>query len=176
MQNSPEKIFVSYSWDSKEHQQWVLDLVKNLRQEGLDANYDQGITATSTVNLNQMMVEHMRDDDYILIVLTEKHTAKANDFVGGVGFETILSLPIIQQHLDKLIILIRQPNVLQKTIPFHLQGVNYIDLSDNSNFEEKFEELIYRLQKVPMFDLGVLLEKREFDCLKIRKKMQRCML
>ncbi|MGY3190577.1 toll/interleukin-1 receptor domain-containing protein [Lysinibacillus sp. TE18511] len=83
MQNSPEKIFVSYSWDSKEHQQWVLDLVKNLRQEGLDANYDQGITATSTVNLNQMMVEHMRDDDYILIVLTEKHTAKANDFVGG---------------------------------------------------------------------------------------------
>ncbi|MFJ7827596.1 toll/interleukin-1 receptor domain-containing protein [Psychrobacillus sp. NPDC096623] len=160
MRNSPEKVFVSYSWDSDEHKQWILDLVRKLRQEGYDANFDRAITATSTVNLNQMMVEHMRDDDYILLVVTEQYTAKADGFLGGVGFETILSLPIIQQHLDKLIILTRQPSVLQKGIPFHLQGINYIDFSNPSDFEEKFEELIHRLQKVPMFDLGPIGEKK----------------
>jgi len=160
MRNSPEKVFVSYSWDSEEHKLWVLDLVRKLRQEGYDANFDRAITSTSTVNLNQMMVEHMRDDDYILLVLTEQYTTKADGFVGGVGFETILSLPIIQQHLDKLIILTRQPSVLQKGIPFHLQGINYIDFSNPSDFEGKFEELIHRLQKVPIFDLGPIGEKK----------------
>ncbi len=42
-----------------------------------------------------MMVEHMRDDD-IVMVLTENYTVMADGFTGGVGFETILSLPIIQ--------------------------------------------------------------------------------
>ncbi|MGH0545592.1 toll/interleukin-1 receptor domain-containing protein [Bacillus cereus] len=160
MHSSPEKVFVSYSWDSEEHKQWVLELVRKLRSEGYDANFDRGITSTSTVNLNQMMVEHMRDDDYIIIVLTEKYTVKADGFAGGVGFETLLSLPIIQQNLDKLIILTRQPAVLQKVIPFHLQGINYIDFSNLAEFDDKFEELIYRLQKVPMFDLGPIGEKK----------------
>ncbi|EML6324590.1 hypothetical protein CN995_20320 [Bacillus cereus] len=160
MGNSPEKVFISYSWDSEEHQLWVLELVRKLRSEGYDANYDRGITSTSTVNLNQMMVEHMRDDDYIIMILTEKYAVKADDFAGGVGFETILSLPIIQQNLNKLIILTRQPAVLQKVIPFHLQGINYIDFSNPAEFGNKFEELVYRLQETPMFDIGPIGEKK----------------
>ncbi|WP_312756074.1 toll/interleukin-1 receptor domain-containing protein [Rummeliibacillus suwonensis] len=160
MSNNPEKVFISYSWDSKEHQNWVIYLATKLRSEGYDANLDQSITATSTVNLNQMMVEHIRDDDYIIMILTEKYTTKADDFDGGVGFETILSLPIIQQNLEKLIILIRQPTVTHKSIPFHLKGINYIDFSDPEKFNDKFEELVHRLQKVPFFDLGPIGEKR----------------
>lgn len=159
MLNNPERIFISYSWDSVEHQDWVLNLVRRLRAEGYDANYDRGIT-TNTVNLNQMMVEHMRDDDYIIIILTEKYADKANGFIGGVGFETILSMPIIQQNLEKLIIILRQPALHQKAIPFHLQGINYIDFSDDHDFSEKFEELMYRIQKVPMFELGPIGEKK----------------
>ncbi len=160
MSHSPEKVFVSYSWDSLEHQQWILDLVNRLREEGYDANFDRGITSTSTVNLNKMMVEHMRDDDYIIMVLTDKYTMKADGFEGGVGFETLLSLPIIQQNLDKLIIIIKQPGYVKKNIPFHLQGINYLDFSDSGKFEECFEELIYRLQKVPMFELKPVGEKK----------------
>lgn len=160
MSQSPEKVFVSYSWDSLEHQQWILELVNKLRDEGYDANFDRGITSTSTVNLNQMMIEHMRDDDYIIMVLTDKYTAKANGFEGGVGFETLLSLPIIQQNLDKLIILIKQPDYVKKNIPFHLQGINYLDFSDPENFDERFEELVYRLQKVQMFELKPIGQKK----------------
>lgn len=160
MSQSPEKVFVSYSWDSLEHQQWILELVNKLRDEGYDANFDRGITSTSTVNLNQMMIEHMRDDDYIIMVLTDKYTAKANGFEGGVGFETLLSLPIIQQNLDKLIILIKQPDYVKKNIPFHLQGINYLDFSDPEKFDERFEELVYRLQKVQMFELKPIGQKK----------------
>ena len=160
MNQNPEKVFVSYSWDSPEHQHWILQLVNKLREEGYDANFDRAITSTSTINLNQMMVEHMRDDDYIIFVLTDKYTMKADGFEGGVGFETLLSLPIIQQNLDKLIIIIRQPGFVKKNIPFHLQGINYLDFSDPQKFEESFEELIHRLQKVPMFELKPIGTKK----------------
>ncbi|HFF4506338.1 TPA: SEFIR domain-containing protein, partial [Acinetobacter baumannii] len=35
------KIFISYSWSSPEHEQWVLDLAENLMQDGIDIALDK---------------------------------------------------------------------------------------------------------------------------------------
>ena len=35
------KVFISYSWTSNEHQQWVLDLATALRDNGVDAILDK---------------------------------------------------------------------------------------------------------------------------------------
>jgi hypothetical protein len=34
------KVFISYSWGSAEHQQWVLDLATQLRESSVDAIID----------------------------------------------------------------------------------------------------------------------------------------
>lgn len=35
------KIFISYSWSSPEHEQWVIDLAENLMQDGIDIALDK---------------------------------------------------------------------------------------------------------------------------------------
>jgi hypothetical protein len=35
------KLFVSYSWSSPEHEQWVIDLATQLRESGVDVILDK---------------------------------------------------------------------------------------------------------------------------------------
>ena len=39
--NTPPKVFISYSWSSPEHEQFVLDLATQLRESGIDAILDK---------------------------------------------------------------------------------------------------------------------------------------
>lgn len=159
MSSELEKVFISYSWDSDDHQEWIAHLVRSLRMEGYDANYDQNITSDSTVNLNRMMVEEIRDNDFIILVITEKYAEKADSFSGGVGFESELLLSLVNNNRKKIILIIRQPDVSPKKVPFYLEGFHYFDFSGRS-FKGPFEELIHRLQKTPKFDIGEIGEKR----------------
>lgn len=159
MEKNKENIFVSYSWDSQEHQEWVAYLVRRLRNEGYNATYDQYITSQKTINLNRMMVEHIQNDDFIIIVVTENYTKKADEFIGGVGYETELLLSIINENRDKIIVVMKQPDISPKKIPFYLKGYHYIDFSSD-DFESSLDDLIYRLQKTPKYDIGEVGEKR----------------
>ena len=66
------KVFVSYSWDSNEHNEWVSKFVSKLRSNGVDAKYDRLLTQRGTTNLDKMMVEEIKNSDYVLVILTEK--------------------------------------------------------------------------------------------------------
>lgn len=146
--------FISYSWDSTSHQEWVVRLANKLRKdEGVDAKVDVFETQTSTVNLNQMMISNMRDNDFVIFVLTEKYAEKADALEGGVGFETMLSLPVLRKNPNKLIFLMRHQGNFEKAFPFHLDGYYAIDFSNDNQFEEKFEELLYRIDGVPLYKM-----------------------
>mgnify|MGYP001290363638 FL=1 len=99
--------FISYSWDSEEHKEWVVGLVNLLRDNGVDASADFFETQRGTTNLYSMMVENIRDKDYIIIVLTPEYAKKADSLQGGVGFETSMLIPLIQENLQKIIPIIR---------------------------------------------------------------------
>ena len=38
------KVFISYSWDNSEHEEWVMAFANELRQKGVDATIDKFIT------------------------------------------------------------------------------------------------------------------------------------
>jgi hypothetical protein len=143
--------FISYGWDSEEHKQLVMDFANLLRRNGVNATIDRFITQSNTTNLNAMMIKNMRNNDFIIVVLTEKFAEKADNFQGGVGFETLLSLPILQENPDKLIFVLRHKSNFRNAFPFHLQGYYAINFSDDRNFDESFEELLHRIQDVPLY-------------------------
>lgn len=146
--------FISYSWDSEEHKQWVMDFANLLRSKGgVNATIDRFITQSNTTNLNAMMIKNMRNNDFVIVVLTEKFAEKADNFQGGVGFETLFSLPILQENPDKLIFVLRHKTNFRNAFPFHLQGNYAIDFSDDSKFDESFQELIHRIQGVPLYEM-----------------------
>ena len=70
----PKKVFISYSWDSKEHQEWVVALTNELRSTyGVDAKCD---VLLDNPNLFSMMVQEANVNDKIIIVDTKRYTEK----------------------------------------------------------------------------------------------------
>ncbi|MHB1421331.1 MAG: toll/interleukin-1 receptor domain-containing protein, partial [Bacillota bacterium] len=118
--------FISYSWDSEEHKDWVTSLVNLLRNNGVDATFDVFETQKGTVNLNAMMLKNIKDNDYTIIVLTQNYAKKADAFQGGVGFETNMLISYIQENLQKIIPIMRCKGDKAKAAPFYLSGVHYI--------------------------------------------------
>ncbi len=157
--NKVPSAFVSYSWDSKEHQEWVLGLVNLLRENGVDATADAFETQKGTVNLYNMMIDKIRSTDFTVIVLTPEYAAKADEFQGGVGFETALLVPFIQENLQKIIPIMKYTGGKDNAIPFYLKGVHYIDFSNKSEFDEKFNELLHRIHRIDLIEKSPLGEK-----------------
>lgn len=156
-------MFISYSWDSKSHQEWVLHLVNQLRIKGVNATADVFETQSKSINLYKMMVNHLRDSDYIIIVLTEEFAKKADSFQGGVGFESQLTLPFIKENDNKLITIARHQGNLNDVFPFHLEGQHVIDFSNNLTFDEKLEELLYRIYEKEIYHVEPLGEIPTFE-------------
>ncbi|MCM3412698.1 toll/interleukin-1 receptor domain-containing protein [Metabacillus litoralis] len=148
--------FISYSWDSEEHKQWVMDLANLLRRNRVDATIDRFITQSNTTNLNTMMVSNIKNNDFLIVVLTKKFAEKSDNLQGGVGFETMLSLPVLLENPDKLIFILRHKGSFKDAFPFHLKGYYAIDFSDVNNFNDSFQELLHRIYGVPLYEMEPL--------------------
>lgn len=149
-------VFISYSWDSTEHKNWVTALANELRRNGIDAKIDEFITQRGTVNLNRMMIENIRDRDYSLVVLTENYAEKANTFNGGVGYETSLLINEVIENSNKIIPIMKCKKDAKKATPFYLKDITYIDFTNDSNLSEKFEELLYKILNVDRIEMEPL--------------------
>lgn len=159
----PKKVFVTYSWDSQEHEIWVMQLVNTLRKnDGIDATLDKYILQDGTNNLNRMMVDNIHNYDYIVVVLTENYKERANKEIGGVGFESTILMDIIKnpQERYKIIPLNRHNENFNATIPNFLRGYNLIDVSD-MKLEEGYNELVRKIREVPKYVIPELGKGKE---------------
>ena len=148
--NENPKVFISYSWDSKEHEEWVMKFYATLRENGIDAKLDKFETQDKTVNLNHMMVKNIRDNDYTIVIMTDKYAEKANQLSGGVGTETQMLYNYILTNTNKIIPI--KKDTSDKCIPFYLEGLSYINFSDNEKLSESFEELLHRILGIKKYE------------------------
>ena len=144
------KVFISYSHDSPEHKHWVLELGTKLVQKGVDVVLDRW-DLTPGDNFTQFMEAGVRDLDWVLVICTDNYVRKANDREGGVGYEVqIVTAQFVENlGIDKFIPIIRQASGQEK-MPTFLGGRVYIDFTDDSQFNEKFNDLLYKLYEVPV--------------------------
>lgn len=157
------KVFVTYSWDSSSHQEWVRGLVNTLRTtDGINATFDKHIIQQGTINLNRMMVDNIYENDFIVIVLTENYAKKANEELGGVGVESNYLMNILNdpKKKDKIIILNKHDGNSKSTIPNFLDGYNYIDISDEE-FKTGYDKLVYQIHGIDQFEIPKLGKVRE---------------
>lgn len=166
------KVFVSYSWDSSEHKEWVTSFVNILRQNGVNATSDVFETQRNTVNLNTMMVTNIKNSDFTIVVLTPTYAEKADELQGGVGFETGMLISFIQENMKKIIPILRIKENGRKSIPFYLTGVHYIDFSDETKFEEKFKELLHKIYAVDLVEKSPLGQKPDLRSQKTKSLNQ----
>ena len=143
------KVFISYSHDSPEHKRWVSELGAKLRHDGVDAILDQWDLGPGD-DVTQFMERGIIDSDRVLVVCTDSYVSKANAGEGGVGYERMIVTVQLVRDLgtNKFIPIIRQASSEQK-VPTCLGTRFYIDFTDESQFDEKFDELIRELHQVP---------------------------
>ena len=82
---SSPTVFISYSWDSDEHREWVAGFADYLRNAGADVLFDGNLKLGQ--RLPKFMEQSIAKADYVVIICTENYKAKADGRIGGVGYE-----------------------------------------------------------------------------------------
>lgn len=137
----PPKVFVSYSWDSPEHKQWVAQLCGHLRQHGIDITLDQWHLRLGE-DMGAFMEKSIREADRVLVICTESYVAKTRARKGGAGYEHMILTGEMMQNLGttKFIPVIKQSNE-PIALPAELQTRHYINLSGGTDFQENLAHL-----------------------------------
>ena len=136
------KIFISYSWSSPEHEEWVLELAENLIKDGIDIALDKWELREGDDPI--IFMESMVNDPTItkiIMIIDEKYTDRANQRHGGVGTEsTILSQELYSKRdKNKIVAVIAEPNAPKPTF---YAGRLHVDLSNPERYAEEYEKLV----------------------------------
>jgi tetratricopeptide (TPR) repeat protein len=73
MASEPSKVFISYSHDSPEHEQHVLELAERLRKDGVDAQLDQYVAGTPSEGWPRWMLNQLDWAEFVLVVCTDTY-------------------------------------------------------------------------------------------------------
>lgn len=136
------KLFISYSWSSPEHEEWVLELAENLIKDGIDIALDKWELREGDDPI--IFMESMVNDPTItkiIMIIDGKYTDRANQRHGGVGTEsTILSQELYSKRdKNKIVAVIAEPDVPKPTF---YAGRLHIDLSNSERYAEEYEKLV----------------------------------
>jgi hypothetical protein len=83
------KLFISYSWTTPSHEQWVLDLAERLRQDNIDVILDKWDLREGH-DAHAFMERMVTDKEIkkVAIICDAVYVRKANERARGVGAET----------------------------------------------------------------------------------------
>ncbi|WP_269511051.1 toll/interleukin-1 receptor domain-containing protein [Acinetobacter baumannii] len=136
------KVFISYSWTTPEHEEWVLNLANDLNDSGIFVVLDKWDLRPGDDSIKYM--ESMVLDPEItkiIMVIDKKYTERANARQGGVGTEsTILSKELYSQKDNKNIVaVIAEPECVP---PVFYSSRIFIDLSNTETYADNFMSLV----------------------------------
>lgn len=143
-------VFISYSHDSQAHKQWVLDLATRLRSSGVDAILDQWDLGPGG-DLPHFMEQSIARAARVLMICSKRYVEKANEGVGGVGYEKMIVTADLVQRIgsNRVIPIVRQHGVA--ALPTFLGSKLYINLSTEDQFETGIDSLLRELLNAPLF-------------------------
>lgn len=147
--------FISYSWSSREHEEWVLQLATELVENGVDVVIDKW-------NLKRghdkyAFMEKMVNDQNIrkvVIVCDRLYAEKADGREGGVGTETQIISPELYEKVDQekfVAVITEVDDNGEPYLPTFLKNRIYIDMSAPDLRSKNFEELLRWIFDKPLY-------------------------
>lgn len=166
MESVAPKLFISYSWSTPEHEQWVIDLATQLVESGVDVILDKWDLREGHDSVAFM--EKMVTDENIkkvAIVSDKIYAEKADGRNGGVGTETqIISRKVYEnQSQDKFVAILPCRDEHGKAyLPTYYNSRIYIDLSEPERYNEDFEKLLRWVFDKPLYIKPEIGKRPEF--------------
>lgn len=155
----PERVLISYSHDSPEHQARVLEMARKLRAEGVYVTLDQ-YNPHPAEGWPQWMRREIEQATHVLIVCTETYLRRVNlrETAGrGLGATWEGNLVILAtyagQGLNEKFIPVVFTDADQAFVPDFLQGVTRYDVSTDWGYDQLYARLTGQ-QLVPPPPIG----------------------
>lgn len=147
--NAP-KVFVSYSREGCEHEDWVLQLATSLRHQGVDAALDQWDLKPGS-DMTLFMESQIRDSDFVILICTPTYAQRSNIPSGGVGYEkSIISAEMLQSRdLKPKFIPVLRAGDFDSALPTYLGSKFAIDFRSSREQAHALDELLRAIHEVP---------------------------
>jgi hypothetical protein len=165
VESSP-KLFISYSWTTPEHEQWVLRLSTELRESGVDVILDKWDLKEGQDAID-FMEQMVKDPDIkkVAIICDRVYSEKADVRKGGVGTETQIITPEIYDKTDqnKFVVVSTEKDAAGEAYrPVYYKSRIYIDLSDDDLYAKNFEQLLRWIYDKPFYEKPEIGSKPAF--------------
>lgn len=122
-------VFLSYSWDTKQHKKWVEKLAEQLEQDGVRVILDQKDLSPGDP-MTLFMEKSIEHSDYVLFICTPGYKQKADARVGGVGYEeSIITSDVLLNQNHRKYIPILASGSWEISLPVWARGKYGVDLS-----------------------------------------------
>lgn len=152
---TPPRLFISYSWCTPEHEQWVIDLATELVNSGVDVILDKW--ALREGHDSVAFMEKMVTDSSIakvILICDRVYADKADGRSGGVGTETqiISSEVYAKQAQDKFVAVIAEKDAEGRPyLPTYYKSRIFVDLSESDRYAENLEKLLRWIFDKPLY-------------------------
>ncbi|MBL8875815.1 MAG: toll/interleukin-1 receptor domain-containing protein [Phycisphaerae bacterium] len=134
--------FISYTWESDPHKEWVRTLAARLRGEGVDVKLDQWECHPGD-QLPAFMETAIRENDFALIVCTPKYKSKSEQRIGGAGYEgDVMTGEVFTTGNHRKFIPILRSGAWADAAPSWLTAKYRIDLSGEPYSEDQYHDLL----------------------------------
>ncbi|UOY04986.1 toll/interleukin-1 receptor domain-containing protein [Muricauda sp. SCSIO 64092] len=143
-------VFISYSWDSEKHKNWVLELANQLVKEGVNVILDR-YELRPGKNLPHFVETSIKKADRIVIIFTPNYKLKAEKRAGGVGYEySIMNSELYknQTNNERIIPVLRDGDSTD-SIPEFMQQYIHIDMRNDENYENSYTDLLREIYDEP---------------------------
>ena len=149
-------VFISYSWDSPSHKEWVAKLAKDLADNGIYVLLDEYLEGVTT--LSSFMELGIERAKKVLVIGTPNYREKCLGLSSGVAFEESIIRESIFQNLGtkKFIPCLRLGEFTQ-SFPLILSGCKGYDFRKDDNYTTILDDLcrdIYGQPRRPRPKLG----------------------
>lgn len=141
------KTFISYSWSTPEHEEWVLRLATQLVENGVDVILDKWHLREgddSTAFMEKMVTDP--EVTKVMMICDKAYAEKADKRKKGVGTETQIISPEVYSRVEnntKFVAIIREKDESGNPyVPTYLKNRIFIDLSNDDAETHNFEQLI----------------------------------
>jgi hypothetical protein len=150
VQTFPVRVFISYAWESVAYRRLVKSLATRLRNDGVDARLDAW-HLRGALTIPEFMSREVRHANKVLIVCSPQYRSKVHAMedghINGAGWEAMLVNAGIYARSgtrDQVVpVLLR--GTWRESAPLFLAAVPFIDLSNPSDFEANYLDLLRRL-------------------------------
>lgn len=166
-------VFVTYSWDSQEHKDWVGKLASALdEQTDIHVVLDQ-FDLLNDMDKNAFMEEAITTSQFVIVVASRGYEAKANARKGGVGIETSMNAERSWRQLastgrSNTVVVLREKD----STPRYLKQQFHVDFTDDATWNKSVAELLRTVRSQPMLARPAKAEKPEtrgYDLTKVSK-------